>query len=68
MTANDNPVVNRPAESAGAAGSIALLIARAIGLKDADTIVALAAVIGFIPAAVTWTVHLWRSRNGRTGP
>ncbi len=47
-------VGRRPAESAGVAGSIALLVARIFGVKDPDTILAGAVVIGWLPAAVTW--------------
>lgn len=49
---------SRPAESAGVAAALGLLIARIAGVEDADTIVAIGIVIGFIPAAVTWTVEL----------
>lgn len=44
----------RPAESTGVAGALALLIARIAGIKDPDTIVALAVVVGFLPAMATW--------------
>lgn len=54
----------RPAEWTGVAGAIALLIARVLGVTDADTIVALGAVIGFLPAGVTWLVSI--VRNGKT--
>lgn len=66
MANGDNPVVRRPAETAGIAGSVAILVARVAGVTDADTIVALAAVLGFLPAAVTWTVALVRNRGGKT--
>jgi hypothetical protein len=52
---------NRPAETGGVAGALALLLARAAGLNDPNMIVALATVIGFAPAAVTWLVELLRS-------
>lgn len=55
-----SPMV-RPAEWTAAAGAIALLIARGLGLHDADTITDIAIVIGFIPAAVTSTVAWLRS-------
>lgn len=50
----------RPAEVGGVAGSVAL-IGRAAGIDDADTIVAIGAVVGVIPAAITWAVELIRS-------
>lgn len=46
----------RPAETGGVAASLALLVCRLLGVDDADTIVALGIVIGFIPAAITWVV------------
>jgi hypothetical protein len=49
---------SRPAETSGVAAAAALLIARLAGISDADTIVALGIVVGFIPAAVTWVVNL----------
>jgi hypothetical protein len=51
----------RPAETGGVAGAVALLIARAAGLSDPNLIVALATVIGFAPAGLTWLVGLLRS-------
>ena len=54
----------RPAETSGVAASIALLICRLLGVDDADTIVALGIVVGFVPAAVTWVVNL-RDGNRR---
>lgn len=56
----------RPAEWSGVAGSVALLVARVFGVTDADTIVALGAVIGFIPTAVT--VLITTIRNGKNQP
>lgn len=55
-----NPV-NRPAEIGGVAVAMALLIGRAFGIDDADTITALAIVIGFTPAGITALVELVRS-------
>ncbi len=40
------------------AGALALLIAHTAGLEDPNLIVALASVIGFAPAAITWLVEL----------
>lgn len=54
-------VAARPAESAGIAGAAGLLLARVLGVSDPDTIVAIGAVIGFVPAAVTWLVTTIRS-------
>lgn len=54
---------NRPAETGGVAAALALLLARALGLSDADLIVALGIVIGFIPAGITWVVST--ARGGR---
>jgi hypothetical protein len=54
----------RPAEASGVAGAVALLIARLLGVTDADTIVALAIVVGCVPALVTGLIVLLRSRHG----
>jgi hypothetical protein len=53
----------RPAETAAIAASIALLICKAAGVNDPDTLTAMAVVIGFIPAAVTWIVVTLRKRS-----
>ena len=58
--ARDNVVQRRPAESGAIASAVALLIGRAAGIDDVDTVTALAIVIGFIPAAVTWVVEAVR--------
>lgn len=58
-----NGAAKHPAELGGVAGAIAVLIAHFAGITDADTIVALAVVVGFIPAAVTFTVELFRRRK-----
>lgn len=58
--ASGNVVTRRPAESAGVAGAAALLIAHVAGVTDADTILAIAVVLGFVPTAVTWLVTLTR--------
>lgn len=47
-------VEQRPAETGGITGSVALLIGRAAGIDDPDTLVALGALVGFLPAAITW--------------
>lgn len=49
---------SRPAETGAVASALALLIARIAGVNDVDTVTAIAIVIGFIPAAVTWIVTL----------
>lgn len=67
MTAANNPVTNRPAESGGAATAIGALIARAFGVKDPDTLTYLIIAVGFVPAAITWTVSVVRRRNGQPG-
>lgn len=67
MTTADNPVVNRPAESGGAVVAVAALIARALGLRDPDTLTYLIIAVGATPAAITWLVHLIRQRNGKPG-
>jgi hypothetical protein len=53
-----------PAETAGVAGSAALLIAHTLGVTDPTTIVAIGVVIGFVPSAVTWVVELRRGGVG----
>jgi len=56
-------VKTRPAETTAIAASVALLICKAAGVDDPDTLTAMAVVIGFIPAAVTWIVTLTRRRK-----
>lgn len=51
-------MTRRPAETGGVAGAIALLVAHLLGVDDATVIVALAVVVGFVPAAITWLVVL----------
>jgi hypothetical protein len=53
----------RPAETTAVAAAMALLLARLFGVDDADVITALAIVVGFIPAAVTWVVELLQKRK-----
>lgn len=52
--------MNRPAETGGVAGAVALLVARGLGVSDVGLVTALAVVIGFVPAAITWLVNLLR--------
>lgn len=67
MTGKENPtagekvVAARPSEIGGIAGSIGLLISRASGIDDVDTILAIGVVVGFIPAAITWLVEVIRT-------
>jgi hypothetical protein len=61
-------VRRRPAETGGVAGALALIIARTAGLDDPNLIVALATVIGFAPAAVTWLVELVRGTGQAAAP
>lgn len=63
-----NSVKQKPAEAAGVTSALALLIAHLAGLDDPDVIIAVAVVVGFLPAAVTWTVNLIRCRNGKNEP
>jgi hypothetical protein len=51
------------AESTAVASAAALLIARALGVDDVNTVTAIAIVIGFIPALVTWIVVLARKHE-----
>jgi len=66
-----NPVElakNRPAETAMPIATVlAALLARALGVEDTDTILYIALVISFVPAAVTWMVELWRNRKSDEG-
>lgn len=56
-------LTNRPAEWGAVAGAVALLISRAAGVDDADTVTAIAVVIGFIPAGITALVGLVRGND-----
>lgn len=58
---------SRPAETGGVAAALALLVARLIGIDDADAIVALGVVVGFVPAAITWLVVTIRSGSSQVG-
>jgi hypothetical protein len=65
--------MTRPAETAGAGGTVALLAAYVFGVHDPQTIVLLGAVLGLVPAFVTLLVAngglrgsvrlLWRGRS-----
>ena len=55
---------NRPAETATPIATvIALLIAKMLGVTDADTVAYIAIVLAFVPAAITWIVVLLRKKN-----
>lgn len=41
---------------------IAGLICKAIGVEDTSTIFAIALVLSFVPAAITWIVNLIKSK------
>lgn len=65
--------MNRPAETAGAGGAVAALVAFIAGVKDPQTIVYMTVAVGLIPGAVTALVLnggikgvarlLWRGRK-----
>lgn len=61
----NNPVSKNPAASFGVAGAVALLIARVMGVDDADTIVALSVVLMAAPAGIAivaaWVMSLVRT-------
>jgi hypothetical protein len=51
---------NRPAETGGVTAAVAVLIAYLAGLREPSVIIALTVVIGFVPAAITWLVVMFR--------
>ncbi len=53
-------VRKRPAETAGIAGALALVVCRALGVDDADVMMALGVLFASLPAGVTWLVELLR--------
>ena len=58
----------RPAESAMPLTTVvAILIAKALGVQDTDTIAYLAIALSFVPAVVTWIVTLVRREPDDTG-
>jgi hypothetical protein len=57
-----NPA-NRPAEVGGIAGAVALLVAHLLGVNDTTTIISIATILGFVPAAITWIVTLIRGKS-----
>jgi hypothetical protein len=52
----------RPAETAGLAGAVAVLVAYFAGVNDPAVLAALVVVIGAVPALVTGAVELVRRR------
>jgi mannose/fructose/N-acetylgalactosamine-specific phosphotransferase system component IIC len=46
----------RPAETSAAAAAAAAILARALGVDDPDTILAMAVLIGAVPGVVTFIV------------
>lgn len=64
MASVPTTLTNHPAETAGPlATAAALLIAKAFGVSDVDTVAAIAIVLAFVPAVVTWIVLLIRGRE-----
>jgi hypothetical protein len=49
----------RPTETLTIAGAAAFVLARVFGVDNDNTMTALTVVIGFLPAAITWLVHLF---------
>jgi hypothetical protein len=47
---------DRPAETAGLAGAVGLLIGKLAGIDDPTTLTALGIVVAAVPAAVTFAV------------
>lgn len=63
MTTPAELVKSRPAETASPiATAVAALFAKLLGVEDADTVIYLALVLSFVPAAVTWLVVTLRQR------
>jgi hypothetical protein len=64
MTGPVDLVKSRPAETAAPVTTIiAGLFAKMLGVEDTETILYLAVVLSFVPAAVTWMVELMRKRS-----
>ena len=56
-----NIVKNHPAETAMPLATVlAVLISKALGVEDTDTIAYIAIALSFVPALVTWGVELYR--------
>lgn len=50
-------VAERPAETGGVAGAVVILIGKACGIDDPDTLAAMGIVVGFVPTGITWLVN-----------
>ena len=61
-------MTQRPAESGGVAGALALLVAHLFGVNDATVIVSLAVVVGFVPAAITWLIVTFKGKPSTPTP
>lgn len=53
----------RPAETTAALGALALVIARACGVKDPDTLTTIGVGVGSLPAIVTGIVEATRRKK-----
>ena len=56
-------ITTRPAETITAACAAAILIGWIVGIEDADKLLALAVLLGGVPAGITWLVELVRGRR-----
>lgn len=66
---NPSLIKEHPAETAMPLATVlAALIARALGVKDTDTILYLALAISFVPAIVTWIVNIVRKPQDMAAP
>lgn len=62
-----NILKNRPAESAMPLTTVvAILLGKALGVEDTDTIAYIAIALSFVPAVVTWIVDRVRRENNGT--
>ena len=62
-----NGATRHPAEAAGLASAVAVLIVHVLGVADPDVLAALVIVVGAVPAAVTFVVGLFRRRQEASG-
>jgi hypothetical protein len=63
-----NGVTSHPAETAGLAAAVAVLIVSVFSISDPQVYGALIIVVGAVPAAVTFLVELVRKRQAAPGP
>ena len=56
-------VQQRPAETTGLVGAVVIIIAHAFNVTDPDVLVAMAVVIGALPAIVTFVVGVLERRK-----